>query len=345
MKVAIIMYPWKEVDPSYDSSLRMLHELQLRGHEVATILPRNLTIRESTTMGICDFVNPMDIKEIIDEEEYFQFHEQVSFERKMVPLNYFDAIILRANPPIDMVMLDFLESVKDEVYIMNDIDGLRKSSNKIYTAALYDQNDGLIPKTYISRNIEYLQSVIDENIHDKMILKPLDGFGGSGVVLIDEAMKGNVGSLLEFYINGKNPLEENYVILQEYVEGADEGDIRVLMLAGEPIGCIKRVPKKGDNRSNISAGGHAEIHELTETELAICKKIAPKLREDGLDFVGIDIINGKLIEINVTSPGGIMEVNDLCKINLQAKVIDYVESVVAGRKNNKITEEPVAEIA
>lgn len=345
MKVAVIMYPWNEVDPSYDSSLRMIHELVLRGHEVATILPRNLTIRESVAYGICEFVNPMDVKGIIIEDEHFKFHEQVSFEKRMVPLTSFDAILLRDNPPIDMTVLDFLESVKEEVYIMNDVDGLRKSSNKIYTASFYEEQDGLIPRTYISRNIEYLESVIQNYPDDKMILKPLDGFGGSGVILLDKSMRGNVTAILEFYINGKSPSEENYVILQEYVEGATGGDVRVLMLGGEAIGCIKRVPSSKDNRSNISAGGSAIAHELTEVELEICKKVGPILKRDGIDFAGIDIINGKLIEINVTSPGGIMEVNDLSKVNLQAKVIDYVESVVEERKNSRNITKQIAEIA
>ena len=159
-----------------------------------------------------------------------------------------------------------------------------------------------------------------------MILKPLDGFGGSGVIVLEKGAQKNINSLLDFYISGKS--DSNYVILQEYIDGADNGDVRVLMLNGEAIGAYKRVPAADEVRANIKAGGNAVKHTLTKVEKNICKKIGPKLVADGLYFVGIDIIAGKLIEINVCSPGGITRINRFNKARLQKQVIDFIETVV-----------------
>ncbi|MDG2392931.1 MAG: glutathione synthetase, partial [Thalassotalea sp.] len=120
--------------------------------------------------------------------------------------------------------------------------------------------------------------------------------------------------------------------LQEYVEGADAGDVRVLMLNGEPIGAMKRVPCDGEVRSNVHAGGTVVKHTLTKNEKALCKHIGPKLVRDGLYFVGIDLISEKLIEVNVQSPGGIMRINRLNNVKLQKKVIDFIESVINAKE-------------
>lgn len=231
---------------------------------------------------------------------------------------------MRSNPPLNITALNFLDSVRDDVFIMNDIDGLRIANNKLYTSSFDDPNNQFIPKTYVSKTPDYLQSVLKDSATGKMIMKPLDGYGGSGVIMVEKQAMVSFNSLLEFYISNNN----NYVILQEYVEGAEQGDVRILMLNGEPIGAMKRIPAAGDVRSNVHAGGSVVKHVLTKTEKALCKLIGPKLVRDGLYFVGIDVINGKLIEVNVLSPGGIMRINKLNRVKLQTKVIDFIENVV-----------------
>jgi glutathione synthase len=136
--------------------------------------------------------------------------------------------------------------------------------------------------------------------------------------------------LLDFYIGDENT--SNYVILQEYVEGAEDGDVRILMLNGEPIGAMRRVPSKGDVRSNVHAGGSAVRHALSREEKELCRHIGPKLVRDGLYFAGLDVINNKLIEVNVLSPGGIARINRLNRVKLQKKVIDFVENVVHAKE-------------
>ena len=138
---------------------------------------------------------------------------------------------------------------------------------------------------------------IQESNKDKMILKPLDGYGGSGVILLETKAEKSINSLLDFYINGQQKNQPKYVILQEYVEGADDGDVRVLMLNGKAIGAMKRIPAANEARANVSTGGTAVKHVLSKQEKLICELVGPKLVADGLYFVGLDIINGKLIEI------------------------------------------------
>ena len=169
-----------------------------------------------------------------------------------------------------------------------------------------------------------------------MILKPLDGYGGSGVIIIEKSAMKNIRSLLDFYIN-KDRGQSNYVILQEYIEGAEEGDVRILMLNGQPIGALRRRPAEGDARSNISAGGTVEKYKMTKADKILCAKIGEKLVKDGIYYAGLDLINGKLIEVNVMSPGTITDINKLNKVKLQEKIIDYLEKVVVSR--NKYQED------
>jgi glutathione synthase len=161
-------------------------------------------------------------------------------------------------------------------------------------------------------------------------MKPLNGFGGQGVIVIEKSARQNFKSLLDFYIGSGDA--SNYVILQEYVTGAENGDVRILMLNGEPIGAMRRVPAGDDVRSNIHAGGKEVKHVLTKEEKALCHAIGPQLVRDGLYFAGLDVINGKLIEVNVLSPGGITRINRLNRVKLQSKVLDFIENVVSAKE-------------
>jgi len=271
MNVCFLMYPWESIEPDGDSTLTLIHECLKRGHKVAIATPANLTIRNSVAYAFC---------KLVSKGEKFSntprlFYKTAKLREKMLPLAGFDVIFMRANPPLDPIVLNFLDSVKEDAFIVNDVEGLREANNKIALS--------------------------------------------------------NISSLLDFYIDNKDGTS-NYVILQDYIPGADQGDVRVLLLGGEPIGAIRRVPGDDDHRSNLSAGGSFKKHSLTKQEKALCKKIAPKLRKDGLHFVGIDVINGMLVEVNVMSPGGINYINKVQKTRLQEKVIDYIEAVVSERQ-------------
>jgi glutathione synthase len=318
------MYPWEKIDPKQDSTLRILHECVKRGFDVAITYPQNLTIRDSVTYSFCRTfkeVKPLSVS-------MTKFYKSTEFEKGMRPLNEFDVIFMRDNPPLDPLVLNFLDSIKDEVFIMNAVDGLREANNKIYTAAYHDPKHELIPATHVSKNIDYLIRTIEESENEKMILKPLDGYGGRGVIVIEKSAMHNIKSLLEFYIN-KAKGESNYVILQDYIEGAEKGDVRVLMLNGKPIGALRRVPAKGDVRSNISAGGSVEKYKLNKADKILCAEVGKKLVQDGIFYAGLDIIGSKLVEVNVLSPGTITDINRLNNVKIQSKIVDYLETVVS----------------
>jgi len=330
MKICFIMYPWERVHPPQDSTLRIIHEAVKRGHEVSITHPSNLTIRDSHTLSLCKKIS---LNEKLTNS-MTAFYKTVKFETEMKELNGFDVIFMRDNPPMDGLVLNFLDSIKDDVFIINAVDGLREANNKIYTAAYFDPERELIPATHVSKNIDYLLRIIKESENDKMIMKPLDGYGGSGVIIIEKSAMQNIRSLLDFYIN-KDKNNSSYVILQEYVEGAEEGDVRILMLNGQPIGALRRRPVKGDVRSNISAGGSVEKYKLTTADKILCQKIGEKLVRDGIYYAGLDLINGKLIEVNVMSPGTITDINKLNKVKLQEKILTYLEKVVKSRNELK----------
>ncbi len=328
MKICFIMYSWEGINPKQNSTIRIVHEAVKRGYEVSITSPLSLTIRESITHSVC--------RRILNKEKISHsmqsFYNAVEFENEMRPLGEFDVIFMRDNPPLDPLVLNFLDSIKDDVFIINAVDGLREANNKIYTAAYFDPNKELIPTTHVSKNIDYLLQVIEESEDDKMILKPLDGYGGSGVIVIEKSAMHNIRSLLDFYIN-RDKDKSSYVIIQDYIEGAENGDVRVLMLNGKPIGALRRKPPKNDVRSNISAGGTVEKYKLTKQDKLLCKKVGEKLVRDGIYFAGLDLISGKLIEVNVLSPGTITDINKLNKVKLQENILDYLEQVVSSKKS------------
>lgn len=335
LNICFLIDDWDGIKPESNTTLRLVHEAVVRNHRVAILYPSHLTIRANVVNGFMNVIEPMEKV----PESFPAFHKKVKFRKLMLPLNGFDCIFVRKDPPIDNIMLNFLDPVKDDTLIINDIDGMRRANNKTYTSAFVDTGNHILPDTHVSKNIDYLKRVIEESDKEKMILKPLNGFGGSGVIVLEKSAAKNIDSLLDFYIGAGQ--DKNYVIVQEYIENADAGDVRVLLLNGEVIGAYKRVPPEGDNRANMHAGGTAVKHNLTAKELEICEIIGPKLIADGLDFVGIDIINEKLIEVNVLSPGGIVNINKLNKVKLQRKVLDYVEKTIAS-KHRQLTAAQIA---
>lgn len=335
MKICFLMYPWEKMTKG-DSTLRLIHECVKRGHSVAMTTPERLGIRDSVTMANCEvFKKDQKVSSSIN-----LFRNSVEKYWKNLPLASFDVVFMRANPPLDPIMLNFLDSIKDDVFVVNAVRGLREANNKIYTAAYYDPDHDFIPTTHVSKDVNYLKQIIDESDQEQMIMKPLDGYGGRGVIIIEKSASQNIKSLLDFYVNHSSAGDKSqYVILQEYIPGAEKGDVRVFMLNGEPVGALKRIPSTGDMRSNISAGGSIAKHRLTKEEIQMCRIIGEKLVRDGLFFAGLDLIGGKLIEVNVMSPGAITEYNRLNKTKLQVKIIDFLEKTVQER--NKAVERKI----
>jgi glutathione synthase len=325
MKICFLMYPWEQVKPDTDSTLRMVHEAVSRGHTVAITSPANLTIRDNVASAFCNvFTRNTKVS-----DKFPTFYRNAEFRRSRLPLAGFDAIIVRLNPPLDTIILNFLDSVHDDVFIMNDINGMRIANNKLYTAAFTGPAAQYLPVTHVSKNRDYLEKVLQESPGSRMILKPLNGFGGKGVIVVEKSARQSFRSLLDFYVGSGS--SSNYVILQEFVEGAENGDVRILMLNGEPIGAMRRIPDENDVRSNVHAGGRVVKHTLTREDRELCRAIGPKLVRDGLYLTGLDVINGKLIEVNVMAPGGIVRINKLNRVRLQRQILDFVENVVEAK--------------
>ncbi|QAB15713.1 glutathione synthase [Hydrogenovibrio thermophilus] len=328
MNIGFIFEDWDTITPAKNSTIRIIKECLERGHKVSILYPSNLTVRNNVTHGYVKRILPME--KIPDN--ILQFYKKVKFEQKMMPLHGLDAIMVRRDPPIDSMVYNFLDSVKNEVVIINDIDGIRKANNKLYTTTFNDPNNSFLPITHVSKNKEYIRQMIDEMPGDKVILKPLNASGGHGVIVLEKNAQTSINSILDFYIHTQ---DKSYVIVQEYIEGAEEGDVRVLMLNGKFIGAYNRKPPEGDVRANIQVGGTAHKYKMTESQMAICRKIGPKLAADGLYFVGVDMIGDKILEVNVLNPGGITNINALNKLKLHKNVVDFIEEKVHEKEEKR----------
>ena len=326
MRIAFVVADWTEMTPGKSSTLAMIREAVARGHQTYILYPRNLTVRDNVAYGFARRVNV----EGKVSDSVPTFYKKVTLSEKMLPLHSLDAIFVRRDPPLDPIVLNFLDSIKAETVVLNDVDGIRKANNKIYTTSFHTVGPEYLPETYVSKNKEYLKRIIRESDRDCWILKPLDGSGGRGVILLETKAQGSLNSLLDFYIDS-NHGQSNYVILQEYLEAAQEGDVRVLMLGGEYLGAYQRRPSPDDIRANIQAGATAHAVTLSDEQHQLLRKIGPQLMADGLHFVGLDLIGNKLLEVNVLNPGGITNINRLNRKKLEKKVLDYVERLVAER--------------
>jgi glutathione synthase len=207
-----------------------------------------------------------------------------------------------------------LEKIQNQVLILNNPAEIRNCSEKIFVTDFAN----LTPKTIFTKSIDKIEKFREK--HSKIILKPLYACGGEGISLIDK----NTKNLPEIF----KELQENFegpIIAQEFLPEIKDGDKRILLLNGEPIGIIARIPAKNEIRANFHAGGSAKKVELSKKELEICKKIGPELKKRGLFFVGIDVIGDFITEINVTSPTGINEINQANNCRIEEKIVEEIE--------------------
>ncbi len=202
--------------------------------------------------------------------------------------------------------------------MINNPTGIRETNEKLYSLFFPE----IIPQSMVTKNIAQLQDFLDK-CGGQMVVKPLDGYGGEGIFYVREGDR-NENVILEVITK----FQTEYVIAQKFIEEVSEGDKRIIILNGKPLGAVLRVPKPGGEfRSNFHSGGSPAKSALTERDLEICKHIAPRLRADGLYFVGIDVIGGYVTEINTTSPTGVQEINNLNGVKLETQVIEFAEEL------------------
>jgi glutathione synthase len=308
MKIAFQMDPIGPIDITADSTFRIALEAQARGHELFYYTPDKLAYEEGriTARGW-----PLTVQ-MVQGDHYTLGDEQV------VDLADYDVVWLRQDPPFDMFYITtthLLERIHPETLVVNDPFWVRNYPEKLMILDFPQ----LMPPTTIARDLATIRAFKDQ--HGDVILKPLYGNGGAGVFRLTESDR-NLSSLHELFTGfSREPL-----IVQKYLPAVAAGDKRVILVDGEPVGAINRVPQAGETRSNMHVGGRPEKIGLTERDLEICATIGPRLKEKGQVFVGIDVIGDYLTEINVTSPTGIQELERFDGTNTAKLIWEAIEA-------------------
>jgi glutathione synthase len=308
LKIGVVMDPIEKINIDKDTTFVLLLEAQNRGHEVYYMEPDDLFIRGGIPCGRFRRVH------VVRGTPHYQLGEF-----KTGALEDFDVILMRKDPPFDMRFFfstHLLSLVDDQkCFVMNSPRGLREANEKLYALRFPEQ----IPQTLVSSNMQLLKDFMEEH-GGEMIIKPLDGCGGSGVFYLNTQDR-NTNSILEAATdNGRR-----MVMGQRYLPEIRQGDKRIIVLNGEPLGAVLRVPLEEETRGNIHVGGQCVRTDLTPRDREICEALSPLLRQDGLYFVGLDVIGSYLTEVNVTSPTGIQEINSLNGVRLESQVVDFVE--------------------
>ncbi|QQA42332.1 glutathione synthase [Pelagovum pacificum] len=307
LKVAIQMDPLGPIDIKADSTFRIAIEAQDRGHELFYYTPGRLTFDEGRIVA-------RGWPLVLRREVGNHF---TAGEEQLVDLSDFDVVWLRQDPPFDMSYITtthLLDRLAETTLVVNDPFWVRNYPEKLLVLNFPD----LTPPTMIARDLAELRRFRER--HGDIILKPLYGNGGAGVFKLNKD-DGNLASLHELFSTfSREPL-----IAQKFLPAVSKGDKRVILVDGEPIGAINRVPQKGETRSNMHVGGRAEKVELTDRDREICAAIGPLLREKGQIFVGIDVIGEWLTEINVTSPTGLQELERFDGTNGAGLIWDAIE--------------------
>ena len=307
MKIAFQMDPIESVDISADSTFRLAEEAQKRGHNLYVYTPNDLTFNRGK---ITAKVRSIILKRTIGDHVSFGALE-------IVNLTEFDVIWLRQDPPFDMGYITnthLLDLIAKETLIVNNPFWVRNLPEKLLVLEFPD----LIPDTVISRDLEEIKEFKRE--FKDIIIKPLYGNGGAGIFRLKEDDK-NLTSLHELFSN----MSSEPLIAQAFLPDVRNGDKRIILVDGSPVGAINRVPKAGEIRSNMHVGGKAEPAKLSQRDREICSAIGPTLKSKGQVFVGIDVIGEYLTEINVTSPTGIQELERFDNINIAELIWQAVE--------------------
>jgi len=308
LKIGVIMDPIEKIDIQKDTTFVLMLEGERRGHEVYFMELDDLFVRGGTPHGRYRRVR------VARANPHYEFAGSSDG-----PLEDFDVILMRKDPPFDMKfffathVLSLVDGSK--CFVMNHPRGLREANEKLYALRFPEQ----IPRTLVTSDMRRLKEFMD-GMGGEMIVKPLDGSGGSGVFYLNTQDR-NTNSILEAATDNGRKL----VMGQRYLPEIRQGDKRIIVLDGEPLGAVLRIPSEEEHRGNIHVGGRCAKTDVSARDREICESLAPFLREDGLYFAGFDVIGGYLTEVNVTSPTGIQEINALNQVQLESQVIDFIE--------------------
>jgi glutathione synthase len=318
LAIAIQMDPIDTINIDADSTFALALEAQRRGHGLYHYLPQALTLRDGRLYASG---RPLEVVRRHGNHHRFGALEELD-------LAGFDIVLMRQDPPFDMAYITathLLELLpEDGPLVVNDPASVRNAPEKLFVLRFRE----LMPPTLLTLDRKEIDAFRQE--HGEIVLKPLFGNGGAGVFHLRPG-DDNLGSLLEMYAS----VYREPVMVQRYLPEVRHGDKRIILVEGEPVGAVNRVPPEGEARANLHVGGRAVKTGLTEREREICATIGPSLRQQGLVFVGIDVIGDYMTEINVTSPTGIQEIARLDGVDLATNIWDAIEARFALRSERR----------
>ncbi|MFN3609872.1 MAG: glutathione synthase [Hyphomonas sp.] len=312
LRIAIQMDPLEQVNIDGDTTFALAEVAQARGAELFVYGVGDLSF---TGGRVKAWARPAKVQRVRETPGVFGQHLQLDLARDV------DVVLMRQDPPFDMAYITachLLEIITNQTLVVNDPAGVRSSPEKIFPLMFPE----IMPPTLVTRDRQVIDAFRDE--YRDIIVKPLFGHGGAGVFRL-EYLDSNLDSLLElFFSRSPEP-----VMVQAFLPAVSEGDKRIILIDGDPVGAINRRPKSGQVRSNLVVGGTAEATELSGADRNICEAIGPELRRRGLTLTGIDVIGGRLTEVNVTSPTGVQALKRLSGIDAAAKFWDVVQAKLA----------------
>lgn len=308
----IVMDDIATINYKKDTSLAMMWAISERNHGLAYCGIHDLWLDKGE---LC--VDKQDLRVFKNPEKFYELDEKTT-----VKATDFDVILMRKDPPFDMnflYALHLLEYAKRAgVLVVNDPNSVRACNEKLFAT----QFSEYMSPTIVTAKQSHIREFLNE--HEDVIVKPLDGMGGMGIfrLTVDSP---NIGSTLEILTQ----MESLPIMAQKYLPEIKEGDKRVLIVGGQVVPyCLARIPQGGETRGNLAAGGRGVAMPLTEAERAVAEKVAPTLLQNGLYFVGLDLIGAKITEINVTSPTCVREIDDQCGTQIAVDFIEFIEKLV-----------------
>jgi glutathione synthase len=309
------MDPIGSIQIATDTTFVLMLEAHRRGHRVCYVAPGELGAEQGNATAR---VHP-----VVTLRREAGRHVELGPPRSSVLDDDFDVVFQRTDPPVDAAYVEATQilALCRHARVLNRPEGILAANEKLYALHFPE----LMPETLVSHEIPQLVDFLAK-CGGEMIVKPLAGRGGEGIFHVRHDDR-NLFSILE----QATGFGRRRTMAQRYLPAIRRGDKRILLLDGEPLGALLRVPSEVEVRANLHVGGRPERAQLDDDDRRIVERLAPSLRRDGLFFVGIDVIGGRLTEVNVTSPTGVQEVNALEQVQLEARILDAVEALVGGR--------------
>lgn len=319
IKLGVLMNPIESINPKEDSTLCMLLEAERRGWDIYYLTAKDIFLKNAIV-----YASMKRLQVSKDTQCWFRYHETL-----IQPLNTVDVLLMRQDPPIDMnyiyltYLLEF--AVQQGVLVVNNPTSLRDCNEKFFATMFKDW----VPNALFTCDIGQLKAFLAKE--KKAVVKPLHSMGGQSVFLLREDDK-NTNVILETMTCGGR----HFVLIQQYIDVATKGDKRILLIDGEPIPyAVTRIPAQDDFRGNIYSGASFTIQPLTRQDKKICDALSHVLKEKGLLFVGIDIIDNYLIEINITSPGCLSNVEENTSMMVAQNLFDAIEKKLPIKKKER----------